>query len=109
MRGSRCRPVALTMLLLPAIVHARPVDLDSTWSGDGVVTTNEAIVLTAGGSGSAKAVVKAKGAHLPLPALPFALALRVQLHSTDRNCSDTTFSSAGASINDTIRFIGRSD
>jgi uncharacterized delta-60 repeat protein len=78
---------------------------DRLRSGNGL----EKIVLTAGGDGSAKAVVKAKGAHLALPALPFALPLRVQLQSTNGNCWEGTFSAAGTSINDTIRFVGRSD
>jgi hypothetical protein len=40
MRRTRCRAVALAMLLLPAIARARPGDLDPTWSGNGIVTTD---------------------------------------------------------------------
>jgi uncharacterized delta-60 repeat protein len=78
---------------------------DRLRGGDGI----EKIVLTAGGPGAAKAVVKAKGAHLTLPTLPFDLPLRVQLQSDNGGCWEGTFSSTGASINDGTRFIGRSD
>lgn len=65
--------------------------------------------LKAGVSGKAKIVVKGRGAGLPLPPLPTALPLRVQLSSNNGSCWDAKFSEPGVRRNDGRKLQSKSD
>jgi cysteine-rich repeat protein len=64
------------------------------------------IVLKAGASGKAKAIVKAKGTLLALPTLPLALPVRVQLQGAG-GCFETYFFASGVLENTVEAFEGR--
>jgi hypothetical protein len=54
--------------------------------------------------------MKAKGETLPpLPALPLALPLRIQLVASTGACWEAEYTSAGAIKNDPMQFSGRSE
>jgi len=68
------------------------------------------LVVKAGGAGRAKATVKGKGVLLPpLPTLPLALPLRVQLHAEDATCFEAVFGDGGVVRSDSRTFVGRGD
>jgi hypothetical protein len=68
------------------------------------------LVVKAGSAGQAKAVVKGKGVLLPpLPLLPLALPLRVQLHAEDATCFEAVFGAGGVVRSDSRGFVGRGD
>jgi hypothetical protein len=68
------------------------------------------LVVKAGDTGQAKVTLKGKGVLLPpLPALPLALPMRVQLHAEGAACFEAVFGSAGAVRNDAAGFVGRDD
>jgi hypothetical protein len=81
------------------------VYVDGSGSVDGVTK----VALKVGADGKSSAMLKAKGERLTLPALPLSLPTRVQLQASGGTCFDTTFSSAGASVNTTAKFVGKSD
>jgi uncharacterized delta-60 repeat protein len=64
------------------------------------------LLVTAGPSGTPRAVMKARGLKLPLPALPIGLPLRVQLLTDGGLCLDSVFSAPAR--NDANRFDARS-
>jgi hypothetical protein len=68
------------------------------------------VLLKAGATGRAKVTTKAKGDELPpLPPLPLALPLRVQLHGDGAACFEARFDTAGTVRNDGEFFVGRGD
>lgn len=62
-----------------------------------------------GEDGRAQLVVKGRGEHLTLPALPLGLPVRAQLQSITGQCWDALFGPTGANRNDATRFRGRAD
>ena len=60
---------------------------DSTLSPDGV----RKVLLKAGEAGNGKAIVKAKGSNIPLPFLPIATPLTVQLLNSDGECWEAVY------------------
>jgi cysteine-rich repeat protein len=75
---------------------------------DSELTPNggQKVVLAAGESGKAKAVVKAEGLPLTLPALPLTLPVLVQLQGAGE-CFETYFTSVGVDRNTIDVFEGR--
>jgi hypothetical protein len=68
------------------------------------------LTLKAGAAGKARVGVVAKQANLPpLPALPLALPVRVQLQSQSGVCWEAVFAAAGVQKNDGTTFRGRGD
>jgi uncharacterized delta-60 repeat protein len=79
---------------------------DGDAASDGVST----LIVKAGGAGQAKATLKAKGDHVPMPALgALDLPLRVQLRTDGGLCLESTFSAAGVIKNTAAEFKGKSD
>jgi len=77
---------------------------------DGAPEGVSKLVLRAGAAGRTKVVLRAKGTNLaPLPATPFGLPLRVQLHAAVGTCWESTFTNAGTSRNEGGLFAGRGD
>ena len=74
-----------------------------TLSPDGLLK----VVLKAGGPGAAKIVVKGKGVHLALPALPVSPPVTIQLQATNGICWDAVFSTVLA--NNSATFRAKSD
>jgi uncharacterized delta-60 repeat protein len=68
-----------------------------------------AMKVKSGVDGKAKIVLKAKGEHVPMPALPLAVPLRAQMQSQSGTCWEATFSAAGVLKSDGTRFKARSD
>jgi cysteine-rich repeat protein len=66
------------------------------------------LLLKTGSSGKAAVTFKAKGANVPMPALPLGSVLRLQLQGNDQ-CWEATFSPGGVSQNDILGFKARSD
>jgi hypothetical protein len=62
-----------------------------------------------GTDGRAHVIVKGRGSHLTLPALPFSLPVRAQLQSATGQCWDAVFGQTGVNRNDPTRFRGRAD
>jgi hypothetical protein len=64
------------------------------------------VVIRAGDAGRAKIVLEGKGARLPpLPILPLALPLRVQLQADDATCFEAVFGNTGVARNDAATFV----
>ena len=59
-------------------------------------------------AGKAKIFVKGKGANLPMPSLPLAQPVLVQLHNSDGLCWEATYS-APALKNQTDQFRDKAD
>jgi uncharacterized delta-60 repeat protein len=79
---------------------------DAEATPDGIV----ALDAKAGDAGAAKAVLKAKGAAVPMPALgAFALPLRAQLQSEGGTCLEAVFPVAGVIKDDERQFKARAD
>jgi len=81
------------------------VYVDGSGSVDGVTK----VALKVGADGKSAAMLRAKGERLTVPALPLSLPTRVQLQASSGTCFDTSFSSAGASVNTAAQFVGKSD
>jgi hypothetical protein len=64
------------------------------------------LLVTAGPAGTSRALVKARGAKIPLPSLPIATPLRVDLRSDTGLCVEGIFSTP--SRNDARRFVAHS-
>jgi len=66
------------------------------------------LILKAGPSGKAAMTFKAKGANIPMPALPLGSVLRLQLRGNG-DCWEATFSASGITQNDAAGLKARSD
>lgn len=62
-----------------------------------------------GKDGRAHLLVRGRGQHLTLPALPLGLPARAQLQSVTGQCWDAVFGPTGVNRNDATRFRGRAD
>ena len=65
------------------------------------------MTLTAKGDGASAILIKGRGPHLRLPALPLSTPLRAQLQSSNRLCWEATYSAAV--VNTTSQFRARTD
>jgi len=81
-----------------------------TFHGTGELCGIKKFTVSAGDARDSRIVMKAKGDGLPpLPSLPLALPLRVQLVASTGACWEAEYTSAGATKNDAMQFSGRSE
>ena len=72
-------------------------------SPDGLVK----IAIEPGSDGKAEIVLRGKGPDLPLPALPLAVPLRIQMQSENGDCFESYFDADGVRANDARRFVAK--
>ena len=65
------------------------------------------VVLKPGAAGRAAIVVKGKGTALPMPALPLAVPVRVQVQSSDGRCWAATLTTVGKGTPTAFRATAR--
>jgi cysteine-rich repeat protein/probable HAF family extracellular repeat protein len=78
---------------------------DASGNADGVGK----LTLIAGGAGKSKIVLRGKGAALPIPALPLAVPVTLQLRTSADRCFGATFSTPSAVKDPALQFKAKSD